>query len=308
MTAPGVGNTPPDFLFANGRFDCHFCALLPDIAPDLELLRAHGDIAVNLISDVDQGREMLVLAADLFDQLGKPVINHPRKILATDREAVAQRLSGIPLCRVPRTIRRTRAQLAAPDAIESLRRSGIAPTLLRLAGTHGGDAFERIEQPQDIAAFLQQHQGDAFYATEYVDYRSADGFFRKYRFVFTNGEILPYHLAIADQWKVHHFRTDMGKHVWMQNEEETFLRDPGGVFSQAHYAALRAVEAALGLEFFGIDCALDRDGNIVVFEVNASMLIHDDNAKFPYKTPHCKRIKEAFDCALTRVAHARTEL
>jgi hypothetical protein len=40
----------------------------------------------------------------------------------------------------------------------------------------------------------------------------------------------------------------------------------------------------------------------VVFEVNASMLIHDDNADFPYKTPHCIRIKEAFDAMLKRAA------
>ena len=30
------------------------------------------------------------------------------------------------------------------------------------------------------------------------------------------------------------------------------------------------------------DCSLDRDGTIVVFEVNASMLVHNDNKDFPY--------------------------
>jgi glutathione synthase/RimK-type ligase-like ATP-grasp enzyme len=266
-------------------------------------LRAHGDIAVNLISDVDQGRPMLELAADVCDRLDKPVINHPRRILDTDREAVAQRLSGIAHCRVPRTIRCTRAVLTAPGALEDLRRANLAPPLLlRLAGTHGGDAFERIDDAGDIAAFLKQNAGEDFYATEYVDYRSADGYFRKYRFIFTNGEILPYHLAIADHWKVHHFRTDMTKHAWMQNEERAFLENPGAVFSATHFAALRAIEQALDLDFFGIDCSLDRDGNVVVFEVNASMLIHDDNAEFPYKTPHSQRIKDALGAALARVA------
>jgi tetratricopeptide (TPR) repeat protein len=303
IMSPGAGNTPPDFLLGNASLDRHFFALLPDVAPDIEFLRAYGDIAINLISDVDQGHRMLALAADLFDQLGKPAFNHPRKILATDREAVAQRLSGIPLCRVPRTIRCTRDGLAASDAIADLRRRGIAsPLLLRVVGTHGGDAFEKIDSAGDITAFLQQYPGREFYATEYVDYRSDDGYFRKYRYIFTNGEILPYHLAIADQWKVHHFRTDMGRHPWMQHEEQAFLEHPDRVFLQKHYSALRAIDAALDLDFFGIDCSLDREGNVVVFEVNASMLIHDDNADFPYKTPHCRRIRESFEAALKRAA------
>ena len=142
-------------------------------------------------------------------------------------------------------------------------------------------------------------------ASTYVDYQSADGYFRKYRFIFTNGEILPYHLAIADQWKVHHFRTDMGRHAWMQDEEKVFLDTPDRVFSQANYAALGRIATAIDLEFFGIDCARDRDGNLVMFEVNASMLIHDDNAAFPYKTPACARIKQAFVAALGKAAGAR---
>jgi hypothetical protein len=88
----------------------------------------------------------------------------------------------------------------------------------------------------------------------------------------------------------------------MQDEEKAFLADPGAVFSPAHHDALAAIRAAIGLEFFGIDCALDRDGDIVVFEVNASILIHDDNADFPYKTPYCARIKDALDRMVTRLA------
>ena len=94
----------------------------------------------------------------------------------------------------------------------------------------------------------------------------------------------------------------MDKNAWMQNEEEMFLRDPARVFNENHYEALRAIQLAIGLEFFGIDCSVDREGNLVVFEVNASMLVHDDNSTFPYKTPHVARIKAAFDCMLAKLA------
>jgi hypothetical protein len=36
--------------------------------------------------------------------------------------------------------------------------------------------------------------------------------------------------------------------------------------------------------------------------VNASMLVHDDNAEFPYKTPFVHRIKQAFDEMLRKFA------
>ena len=174
------------------------------------------------------------------------------------------------------------------------------PLLLRTPGTHGGDAFEKIDTPAGIDAFLAQHPGEEYYVTEFVDYRSADGFFRKYRLMLVDGAVLPYHLAIADQWKIHHFRTEMGSHRWMQQEEEAFLDRPGAVFGPAHEAALHEIARIVGLEFFGVDCSLDRDGNLLIFEVNASMLIHDDNAGFAYKGPHVARIKAAFDAMLAR--------
>ncbi len=303
IASPGAGNTPPDFLFRSAGFDRHFYAVLPDTAPDFDMLRSHGDIAVNLISDVDQGGPMLSTAADLLDRLGKPTVNHPRAVLATGRDTITALLSGLPWCRVPRTIRCVRAALAAPGASDYPRQHGIDfPLLLRVAGTHGGDTFEKMSSADDIAAFLERHPAESFYATEYIDYRSLDGYFRKYRFIVTDGEILPYHLAIAEEWKVHHYRTDMIHHAWMQDEERLFLDNPGLVFSKVHYATLAKIAAAIGLDFLGIDCALDRDDNLVVFEVNASMLIHDDNADFPYKTPHCERIKDAVQAMLTRKA------
>jgi glutathione synthase/RimK-type ligase-like ATP-grasp enzyme len=66
--------------------------------------------------------------------------------------------------------------------------------------------------------------------------------------------------------------------------------------------ALKAIGETLGLEFCGVDCALDRQGDLVVFEANATMCVHQHNPDFPYKTPHVKRIKEAFDSLLARQA------
>jgi hypothetical protein len=213
-------------------------------------------------------------------------------VLRTTRDATAVALAGIDGCRVPRTTR-----VGAGEALPA-NASFVFPVLARQAGTHGGDIFEKCEDTETLTAFLAEHAEHDRYVIDYVDYRSADGFFRKYRFLFVGEDILPYHLAIGDDWKLHRDTTEMGRHAWMQEEEERFLRDPRQVFGAAHFEALRTIRDRIGLDYFGIDCALDRDNHLVVFEVNASMLVHDQNPDFPYKDPYVHRIKTAFDAML----------
>ena len=130
-----------------------------------------------------------------------------------------------------------------------------------------------------------------------------DGFFRKYRFICIDGAIFPYHLAIHDDWKVHHFRTDMANQEWMRREEACFLKDMHLVFDEAQQAALRAVAAATLLDYCGIDCALNQNGEIVMFEANAAMLVHDEkDPAFLYKNPYIDRIKDAFQAKLAQLA------
>ncbi len=266
-----------------------------------EAFKQGVQVVVNLISDVDQAAAMLPLAADLVEALGKPTINHPRKILRTTRDAVAHLLTDIPGCRIPNIVRQKAGTALSVEKLQAAFPPASA-ILARPVGTHGGDDFEKIDGPAELAAYLAQPADTDRYFIEYADYRSADGYFRKYRFIFVDDQILPYHLAIADGWKVHHVNTDMANQPWMQQEEAAFLSDPAVVFNAGHHRALQEIGERIGLEYFGIDCGLDVGGNLVVFEVNASMLVHDDNREFPYKDPAVRRIKSAFDAMLAKFA------
>ncbi|MBV8927271.1 MAG: tetratricopeptide repeat protein [Bradyrhizobium sp.] len=298
LYAPFGGNTPTEYLFKDVTYDTDTLALFGSGTPDLSGLGSF-DLVVNLISDADQSEAVLPIAARLAAQLGKPVINDPGKISHTTRDAIAELLSGIPGCRIP-NILRLPAQGDGEAALREARVPFSFPLLVRPAGTHGGDDFEKCGDAAMLSDYLARRQGD-HYLIEYIDYGSADGHFRKYRFLFVGDKIMPYHLAIGNEWKVHHVSTAMGDHAWMQQEEAAFLANPGAVFGPVHYHTLNAIRARIGLDYFGIDCALDRDGNLVVFEVNASMLVHAHNADFPYKDPHVRAIKDAFDAML----HAR---
>jgi tetratricopeptide (TPR) repeat protein len=299
LDTPLAGSTPVTYLAGRASYDRHFHCVIPDTPVDLDLLRSKADVVFNMICNADDGRDILPQALELVERLGRPVINHPKLIMNTDREAIARRFAGIPGCVVPRTIR-----VAGPVLTEAAMNRQFAgfslPLLVRVAGTHGGDDFDKVEDWDDVVDFVAENPEAAYYVIEYVNYRSDDGFFRKYRVIFIDDKIFPYHLAIHDDWKVHHFRTDMANHDWMRKEEERYLQDMGSVFNAAHQDALRAMAKATELDYGGIDCGLDRDGRIVVFEANASMLVHDEKtADFAYKNPYIARIKQAFDAMMS---------
>jgi tetratricopeptide (TPR) repeat protein len=296
LYAPFAGNTPTEFLFKDAAYDVDTVALIGASEPDVAAI-GEVQVVLNLISDADQAEGMLPQAARLAKKFGKPIVNDPDKIRHTTRDAVADLLPGIAGCLIPRIVRLDAGADISEAALESLLPFAF-PLLARPAGTHGGDDFEKVGDLAGLARFLGQNPQSAHYVIEYIDYASRDGHFRKYRFIFVGGKILPYHLAIGNDWKVHHVTTDMANQPWMQQEEAIFLDNPTAVFSPANYAALREIRNRIGLDYFGIDCGLDGRGNLVVFEVNASMLVHADNGEFPYKNPAVHAIKAAFDAML----------
>jgi tetratricopeptide (TPR) repeat protein len=300
LDTPMGGSTPVNYLVGRARYDRHFHCVIPDTPVNVDLLRAKADVVFNMICNADDGEDMLMRALDLVQRLGRPTINHPRQVMNTNRENIARRFAGIPHCVIPRTARVSGAavtQAALDEEITGFR----LPLLVRVAGTHGGDDFDKFDNWLDIAEFVAKRPDANYYLIEYIDYRSLDGLFRKYRVIFIDGELMPYHLAIHNDWKVHHFRTDMANHAWMRREEERFLEDMGGVFNASHQDSLRAMARATELDYGGIDCGIDRDGRIVVFESNAAMLVHDEKTQdFEYKNRYIARIKVAFDAMLSR--------
>jgi tetratricopeptide (TPR) repeat protein len=304
LYAPFGGNTPTEYLFHDAFFDTDTLSLFPDRQYDAAALSQNIQLVVNLVSDADQTEALLPLAVDLADSFGLPIVNHPRKVQQTTRDEVAVLLRGIQNCRVPQALRLK----AGADHSEAALKAIVpfaSSCLARPVGTHGGDDFERVEDAATLSAFLSQRPDHDHYLIEYIDYVSVDGHFRKYRFIFVGDQILPYHLCIGLEWKLHHINTDMAHQPWMQQEEAAFLDDSAAVFGPAQMQALHAIRERVGLDYFGIDCGLDQGGNVVVFEVNASMLVHTRNEGFAYKDPAVRRIKLAYDAMLRKLAEPR---
>ncbi len=301
----GLCNLNLQCLLDRNRFDATIAYLQPEGEEDAVFARPSSafppfDIVINSIADVDNGGEFLEKARAFCARFGRPVINAPdHRIARTTRNGVAGLLEGIGGLTVPSTRRLSRIEVAA-----MAERPLTDSALLRPVGAHGGDDLERIDKANQIDSFLARVPSESFYLTAFHDYRSADGYWRKYRLVFVDRAIFPYHLTIGHDWKLHYYRVDMTEQAWMKPEEEAFLADWRSVFDGPRGEAITEVARRLDLDFAGIDCAIGADGNVVLFEANPTMLVHLSElpVDYPHKHRYVPRIFDAFGTMLVRRA------
>jgi glutathione synthase/RimK-type ligase-like ATP-grasp enzyme len=257
-----------------------------------------ADVVFVAVGESDEAQHTLALVSELLPRIGLPYINDPHKIAATNRLAVAQALAPIANVHAPRAVRVSHADLQNGTPFGF-------PIVVRPVGSQAGRDLARVENERELNTYLESVASDAFYVMPFVDFRSADGYFRKYRIIVVEGTPYPYHLAISANWMIHYYNTPMYETAWMREEEAAFLADFERVFPAPLRRALRDVASAVGLEYFGIDCSIDAQGKLLVFEADPAMIVHagDDPALFGYKKLYAHRIFDAFQRLLD---HARS--
>ena len=291
--APGpyTANTPVDLLFDARYVTLHRWYVDPAVpAPPLP---AHDALFV-AIGESDEAAPHLAAVERFAARCDRPVLNRPELIARLGRVPLAETFAHAEHCRVVATTRITRERYAAERFP--------LPHIVRPVGSHGGHGLSRVDDDAQRAAYLEEVDAAELYVAPFIDYSSADGFFRKYRIVFIDGEPFPFHLAISPRWMVHYYNAPMAVHRWMRDEEEAFLARLGEVFAGELDDALRETARLLPLDYVGIDCAIDRDGKLLIFEADNALIIHllDDPALFGYKHAYVPRILTALDALVRR--------
>ncbi|MEJ0067711.1 MAG: tetratricopeptide repeat protein [Pseudomonadota bacterium] len=308
LAAPGRANMPLDFILDRAVHGFEIVLMLEDFAYPHDRIAARYDVLFNAVADPDAGQAAVQLAAGFAARVPLlPIANPPRAILDTTRERVAARLTGIAGCDVPATGRYSTRTLGTAAGVErALAEIGL-PLLARPVGSHGGARLERIDTADALGRYVAWAAADELYLTRYHEFRSADGRYRKYRFIHVDGELLPYHLAIGDDWLVHYFRTGMAADATLRDEEAAFLASWADPIGPSGIAALREIGARIALDYCGIDCAVQPDGRLLLFECNAAMLVRHTGqpAMFDYKRAPAERIRDAVSRMLARRAAAR---
>ncbi len=297
-----AGNVPLEHILPERDFSRVWWFLAHESGPLGGTLPAFG-VVFNGIGDpdMDEGCAQERLRSFMSARPGVRLLNHPDAVAGTRRDRLADTLAGIAGLVVPRTCRVSGGPGLA-EVKHAAARAGIAPPLLlRPAGAHGGAGVMRIEgwEQLDDGALARAR---TWYVSQYLDYGGADGFFRKYRMAFVNRVPLPYHLAISRAWMVHYFSAEMESHDWKLAEEAAFLADPRAVLGANALTALEAIGARLDLDFCGVDFAVLPDGRVLVFESNATMLVHpqSDAGKLGFKNPSVQKIIDALGTFVAR--------
>jgi hypothetical protein len=224
------------------------------------------EVVFNAVGDADLCASTLRRAAALTLRTAAPIINVPAQVATTGRLENARRLAAVPGLVAPavRWLARD-ASGALPD--------WRFPLLLRTPGHHMGQHFVRVENRQALPAAVAGLPGEQLLAIEYLDSRGADGLVRKYRVMCIGGVLYPLHLAISSDWKVHYFSAAMATSAVFREEERRFLESMSDVLGVRALAALSGIFGVLGLDYAGIDFGLSKDGSVLLYEANATMVI-----------------------------------
>src|SRR3981189_625967 len=301
------GNTPIEFLLEESGIELLTLYVIAGV--ELPVPLPDHDVAIVIASDSEECRDALRIIDQAAARWPRPMLNPPRLVGNLDRDKLHRLISGIEGLDIPATTGVTSAQLS--DAARSnLSLADIAaelrfPIIVRPRGSHAGVGLAKLDDCAAIDRYLAERVEQEFFVSRFVDYANEDGLFRKYRIVVVDGQPYACHMAIADRWDIWYLNAGMADNAAKRLEEETFMRNFDSEFAARHQGALAAMIDRVGLDYFTIDCAENKRGELLIFDAaNTALGPHMGSPElFPYKPPQMRAIFEAFAAMLFR--HAR---
>lgn len=264
-------------------------------------LAAKPSLVFNQIAEPDSHSVALQRCVELCDSLEVPVINAPRKVQLNSRDQVSELLEGIEGVTVPRVYR---VRPGSPSEVLALARKRQLdfPFIFRTTGQHNGDNMVRIDAPDQAEALHAfAFDGREHYLAEFVDYANEKGVYYKYRVVVINGEPYIQHASFNTHWIVHVLAR--GGLAFQRDHPE--LGIPSQLMKHAETELLPRFRGAvstmwkrIGLDYFAIDCHINGDGRLLVFEANANLNALDNPQ--PDTGPFISRIRTALSELVTK--------
>ena len=296
------GNTPIEFLLENSGIELQTLYVVEGV--DLPAPLPEHDVAIVIASDSEECVEALRKIDAMASRWPRPLLNLPRFVRNLDRDKLCALLRGIGGLEIPATHGVARASLerAQTEDLSLLDAELKYPVIARPRGSHAGVGIAKIDDSAALAHYLHGRSEQAFFVSRFVDYSSADGLYRKYRVVFVDGKPYACHMAIADRWDIWYLNAGMTSSAEKRLEEERFMRDFDQDFALRHGAALADVASRVGLDYFMIDCAENKRGELLIFEADNTAVVHnmDSPEIFPYKPPQMRKIFDAFAAMMSR--------
>ncbi|HQS01782.1 MAG TPA: hypothetical protein PK693_01220 [Halothiobacillus sp.] len=299
LMAPGdvAANTPLDCLLEGSDIDLLLYFISPE-APLPSPMPPHDAVFIAL-GDSPEHRPLLTELATRLAHWPQPVLNFAEAIFNTERAQASRLLKDIDGVLMPPTQAISRADLAlsltraadTPPDTEQM----VFPLIIRPHDSHAGRDLDKIESATALQAYLARVTAEQFFIAPFIDYRSGDGLFRKFRIALVHGEAFIVHRAISNHWMIHYVNAGMYEDAQKRAEEAQFMAQ-FAAFKQRHRTALAAISTRMGLDYVCFDGAETLDGQLLIFEIDHVMVVHamDLPALFPYKAEPIQQIQIAF--------------
>jgi len=299
-------NTPLDCLLENCDVDLIYYYVSPN--DPLALPVPEHDALFVAICESDGNREVLASLEQSLAHWPHPVINKPRFIPRTGREAASKLLQDAPGLLIPPTLNAHRSVLLDIAAGNVQLSDQFAdcelPVIVRPVGSHAGRNLNKIERHEELVDYLSKVEDEEFFLSPFIDYSGKDGLFRKFRVVLIDGQSYASHMGVSSNWMIHYVNAGMYEDAQKRSEEAGFMEHFGD-FAQRHRPALDAIYQRTEMDYLCIDCAETRDGRLLIFEIDHTMVVHamDPETMFPYKQHHMQKVKTAFRDFLFRLTN-----
>ncbi len=258
----------------------------------------------NAIGDADLCQPALQAAARLLERASAPVVNDPRAVMKTGRLGNSEQLRAIPGVVTPRTTAMARQTLAGSDGAGSIADEGFGfPLLLRSPGYHTGRNFILVETRRRVVcrggrSSRRRSAGDR------VSRRPRQG---------RQGAQIPRHddrrhdlsVASCDIQKLEGALLHLG--YGRPRRSTGARRRTFSATCRQHSEARRwrrssGYRDCLGLDYAGVDFAVGPDGDVLLFEANATMVIAPPAAdeRWNYRRAAIDRIRDAVVAMIRR--------
>lgn len=300
-----MANTPVDFLLAHPAFRVEYLYVLP--GEDGPATLPDHDVCIVAVAYATANEPVLEALATAAARWDRPVINHPRHVLKTSRHGLAEALDGADGLLIPSVARVAKADFVSggyrlPTGLQY-------PVLIRPIDTHAGNALQKLDCTEDLAAYISDVDATTYYITQFYDYSDPDGLFRKLRVVLVDGIPFLCHMAIRDHWMIHYLNAGMNEDLAKRSAEAAAMAEFDAVFVPRHRTAFAEIHRRTGLDYLIVDCAESRDGRLLIFEADTGMIIHDMDPEelYPYKRPQMHKVFAAFQHAVVARAARSTE-
>ena len=297
-----VGTLPLHALIErNKKIKKNSAAFVLSISKQLKLGRQPKSInAVNLVGDPIQSKQSLkgietLLKHKQFDR----VINHPKYVYRTSREQLPFTLANIPnveTASVQSFVANDFDELASKIAV-----SGFGyPIIVRVPGYHNSQYMARFDSEQALMHFSEwKSETGKYLVSEFIDTILPNQRYQKMRVAVVDGKFYPQHLFTSLHWNV------SGRcREELMLEDPTCREDEFNYFTRFHShilprfrTQLKAIDKAIGLDIYGIDCYFKDDNSVVVYEANMCMnllaLDITPNNEYEYTMPYRKVVYDA---------------